>query len=81
MCTRRVFGGTGIEARPSGPESGALTTRLPTAVWFRWLFENSLTVGKNDTNYDDKVSAVCEATTQLVAAGLTPAKVVFFIDF
>ncbi|GFX17817.1 hypothetical protein TNCV_2292661 [Trichonephila clavipes] len=29
MCTRRVFGG--IEPRPSGLESDALTTRLPTA--------------------------------------------------
>ncbi|GFX27600.1 hypothetical protein TNCV_4996551 [Trichonephila clavipes] len=29
-CTRRVFGG--IEPRPSGLESDALTTRLPTAT-------------------------------------------------
>ncbi|GFW76987.1 hypothetical protein TNCV_2724171 [Trichonephila clavipes] len=29
VCTRRVF--TGIEPRPSGLESDALTTRLPTA--------------------------------------------------
>ncbi|GFW45412.1 hypothetical protein TNCV_4702231 [Trichonephila clavipes] len=33
MCTRRIFGGTGIEPRPSDPESGALTTRLPTAIF------------------------------------------------
>ncbi|GFT24616.1 hypothetical protein TNCV_2855851 [Trichonephila clavipes] len=34
VCTRRVFGGTGgMEPRPSGPESGALTTRLPTALF------------------------------------------------
>ncbi|GFT17935.1 hypothetical protein TNCV_4910931 [Trichonephila clavipes] len=32
VYTRRVFGGTGIELRPSGLESGALTTRLPTAL-------------------------------------------------
>ncbi|GFU81734.1 hypothetical protein TNCV_3086461 [Trichonephila clavipes] len=32
ICTRRVFGGTGIEPRPSGLESGALTPRLPTAL-------------------------------------------------
>ncbi|GFY06510.1 RNase H domain-containing protein [Trichonephila clavipes] len=31
VCTRRVFGGTGIQPRPSGMESDALTTRLPTA--------------------------------------------------
>ncbi|GFV55097.1 hypothetical protein TNCV_2623181 [Trichonephila clavipes] len=31
VCTRRVFGGTDIEPRPSGLESGAQTTRLPTA--------------------------------------------------
>ncbi|GFU05442.1 transposable element Tcb2 transposase [Trichonephila clavipes] len=30
VCTRRVFGG--IEPRPSGLESDALTTRLPTAL-------------------------------------------------
>ncbi|GFU17982.1 hypothetical protein TNCV_318721 [Trichonephila clavipes] len=28
LCTRRVFGGTGIKPRPSGLESDALTTRL-----------------------------------------------------
>ncbi|GFY17706.1 uncharacterized protein TNCV_1074411 [Trichonephila clavipes] len=31
VCTRRVFGG--IEPRPSGLESDALTTKLPTASW------------------------------------------------
>ncbi|GFX81257.1 hypothetical protein TNCV_1828941 [Trichonephila clavipes] len=30
VCTRRVFGG--IEPRPSGLESDAITTRLPTAI-------------------------------------------------
>ncbi|GFW67672.1 hypothetical protein TNCV_3445441 [Trichonephila clavipes] len=30
VCTRRVFGGTGIKPWPSGLEFGALTTRLPT---------------------------------------------------
>ncbi|GFY10503.1 hypothetical protein TNCV_2565311 [Trichonephila clavipes] len=30
VCTRRVFGSTGIEPRPSGLESVSLTTRLPT---------------------------------------------------
>ncbi|GFS98635.1 uncharacterized protein TNCV_2987601 [Trichonephila clavipes] len=35
---------------------------------------------KNATNYDSEVLAVCEATAQLLAAGLAPAKVVFFID-
>ncbi|GFU33157.1 hypothetical protein TNCV_4156711 [Trichonephila clavipes] len=32
MCTGRVFGGTGIEPRPSGLESDTLTTGLPTAL-------------------------------------------------
>ncbi|GFU92702.1 uncharacterized protein TNCV_2892111 [Trichonephila clavipes] len=36
--------------------------------------------GKNTTNYNCEVSTFCEATTQLLAAGLAPAKVVF-IDF
>ncbi|GFU59889.1 hypothetical protein TNCV_4726551 [Trichonephila clavipes] len=31
VCTRRVFGGTGIKPMPSGLESNAPTTRLPTA--------------------------------------------------
>ncbi|GFW40635.1 hypothetical protein TNCV_4824711 [Trichonephila clavipes] len=31
ICTRKVFGGTDIESRRSGLESGTLTTRLPTA--------------------------------------------------
>ncbi|GFU43542.1 hypothetical protein TNCV_4005751 [Trichonephila clavipes] len=30
--------------------------------------------------YDGKVLAVCEATTQLLAVGIAPAKVVFFIN-
>ncbi|GFV68060.1 hypothetical protein TNCV_1873421 [Trichonephila clavipes] len=50
VCTRRVFGGTGIEPRPSGPEFGALTTRLPTATYFTVVvLINSLTtdVGGN----------------------------------
>ncbi|GFT58592.1 hypothetical protein TNCV_1250561 [Trichonephila clavipes] len=35
VCTRRVFGGTDIEPRPSGLKSDALTTRLPTRLqWF-----------------------------------------------
>ncbi|GFX11826.1 hypothetical protein TNCV_2996111 [Trichonephila clavipes] len=32
VCTWRVFGATGTEPRPSDPKSGALTTRLPTAI-------------------------------------------------
>ncbi|GFS51971.1 reverse transcriptase [Trichonephila clavipes] len=35
---------------------------------------------KNATNYDGEASAVCEATTQLLAADLVPTKVIF-IDF
>ncbi|GFV87298.1 hypothetical protein TNCV_4032701 [Trichonephila clavipes] len=45
------------------------------------LFEGSLAVGKKPINYDGEVLAVCETTTPLLSAGLTPAKVVFFIDF
>ncbi|GFX21793.1 reverse transcriptase [Trichonephila clavipes] len=48
--------------------------------WFCRLFEGSLAVGKNATNYDGEVLAVCETTTQLLSAGLAPAKVVFFVD-
>ncbi|GFY28820.1 uncharacterized protein TNCV_4719541 [Trichonephila clavipes] len=44
------------------------------------LSEGSLAVGKNATYYNGKVLAVCEATMHLLSAGLTPAKVVFFID-
>ncbi|GFU69626.1 uncharacterized protein TNCV_2503461 [Trichonephila clavipes] len=43
--------------------------------WFCRLFEGSLAVGKNATNYDGEVLAVCEATMHLLSAGLTPAKV------
>ncbi|GFV56750.1 hypothetical protein TNCV_2539521 [Trichonephila clavipes] len=32
VCTRKVFGDTGIEPRPSGLESDGLTIRLPTAI-------------------------------------------------
>ncbi|GFW08450.1 reverse transcriptase [Trichonephila clavipes] len=48
--------------------------------WFYRLFEGSMVVGKNATNYDGEVLAVCEATTHLPFAGLAPAKVVFSID-
>ncbi|GFT75626.1 reverse transcriptase [Trichonephila clavipes] len=48
--------------------------------WFCRLFEHSLAVGKNVTNYDGGILAVCEATTHLLSAGPAPAKVVFFID-
>ncbi|GFY35273.1 PAN2-PAN3 deadenylation complex catalytic subunit PAN2 [Trichonephila clavipes] len=48
--------------------------------WFCQLFEGSLAMGKNTTNYDGEVLAVCGAIMQLLAAGLAPAKVVFFID-
>ncbi|GFX39169.1 reverse transcriptase [Trichonephila clavipes] len=48
--------------------------------WFCQLFEDSLAVGKNTTNYDGKFLTVCEVTTQLLAAGPNPAKVVLFID-
>ncbi|GFV54920.1 reverse transcriptase [Trichonephila clavipes] len=48
------------------------------AGWFCRLFEGSL--AKGPTNYDGEVLAVCEATTQLLSAGLAPEKFVFFID-
>ncbi|GFY28896.1 uncharacterized protein TNCV_4720271 [Trichonephila clavipes] len=44
------------------------------------MFEGSLAMEKNATYYNAKVWAVSEATTQLLSAGLAPAKVVFFID-
>ncbi|GFY28810.1 hypothetical protein TNCV_4719451 [Trichonephila clavipes] len=44
------------------------------------LSEGSLAVGKDATYYNGKVLAVCETTMHLLSAGLTPAKVVFFID-
>ncbi|GFU76329.1 uncharacterized protein TNCV_285291 [Trichonephila clavipes] len=50
------------------------------AGWFGRLFEGSLAVGKNATNYDGEILAVCEARTHLLSSGLDPAKVVFFID-
>ncbi|GFX55206.1 reverse transcriptase [Trichonephila clavipes] len=39
-----------------------------------------LSWGKNAINYNGEDSAVCEATTQLLASGLVHAKAVFFID-
>ncbi|GFY36838.1 hypothetical protein TNCV_2568001 [Trichonephila clavipes] len=39
----------------------------------------SCAVGKSFMIYDGEVLAVCEATTQLISAGLAPAEV-FFID-
>ncbi|GFV85732.1 hypothetical protein TNCV_2003522 [Trichonephila clavipes] len=46
VCTRRVFGGIGIEPRPSGLESDALTTRLPTAtavlIQYRMTFSDAI---------------------------------------
>ncbi|GFS62441.1 uncharacterized protein TNCV_1262341 [Trichonephila clavipes] len=48
--------------------------------WFCRLFESSLAVGKNATNYEGEVLDVCEAATHLLSAGIAPAKVVFFID-
>ncbi|GFT39220.1 reverse transcriptase [Trichonephila clavipes] len=48
--------------------------------WFYRLFEGSLAVGKNATNYDGEVLAFCGATTKLLSAGLASEKVVFFID-
>ncbi|GFW86822.1 reverse transcriptase [Trichonephila clavipes] len=44
------------------------------------LEKGSLGVGKNATNYEGEVLVVCKATTQLLAAGIAPEKVVFFID-
>ncbi|GFW83438.1 reverse transcriptase [Trichonephila clavipes] len=44
------------------------------------LFEDRLDVEKNATNYDGEVTTVYASTTQLLAAGLSPAKVAFFID-
>ncbi|PRD30466.1 UNVERIFIED_CONTAM: hypothetical protein NCL1_26341 [Trichonephila clavipes] len=52
------------------------TNRAGTG-WFCKLFEGSLAMGKNATNYDAEVLAVCEATTHLLSACLAPAKVVF----
>ncbi|GFS62474.1 histone-lysine N-methyltransferase SETMAR [Trichonephila clavipes] len=52
------------------------TNRAGTG-WFCKLFEGSLAMGKNASNYDAEVLAVCEATTHLLSAGLAPAKVVF----
>ncbi|GFY00250.1 hypothetical protein TNCV_4710521 [Trichonephila clavipes] len=57
MCTRRVFGGTGIEPRPSGPESGALTTRLSTAL-NKILFAEPLTT--QDMIKEDFVNAMLD---------------------
>ncbi|GFS77103.1 reverse transcriptase [Trichonephila clavipes] len=48
--------------------------------WFCWLFEGSLAVGKNAINYKGEMLSVFEATTQLVADSLAPAKAVFFTD-
>ncbi|GFX49422.1 uncharacterized protein TNCV_3342001 [Trichonephila clavipes] len=39
-----------------------------------------MAMGKNATNYDGEVLVVWEAATQLLASGIAPAKVVFFID-
>ncbi|GFV69196.1 reverse transcriptase [Trichonephila clavipes] len=47
---------------------------------FCWLFEGSFAVEKNIVTYDCEVLSVCEATAQLLAAGLAPAKVVLYID-
>ncbi|GFX44144.1 uncharacterized protein TNCV_4119401 [Trichonephila clavipes] len=44
------------------------------------MFEGSLAVGKNVTNYDGEALAVFETTTHLLSAGLAPSKVIFFID-
>ncbi|GFV62365.1 uncharacterized protein TNCV_2126001 [Trichonephila clavipes] len=44
------------------------------------LFDDSLTVEKNVTIYDGEVFDVCETATQLLSAGLSPAKTVFFVD-
>ncbi|GFW02143.1 hypothetical protein TNCV_4854831 [Trichonephila clavipes] len=38
------------------------------------------TWGKNAINYCGEVSAVCKAATQLLDAGLAPARIVFLID-
>ncbi|GFS96318.1 reverse transcriptase [Trichonephila clavipes] len=43
------------------------------AGWFCRLFEGSLAVEKNATNYDGEVLAVCEATTHSLSAGLPSA--------
>ncbi|KMQ82368.1 reverse transcriptase [Lasius niger] len=50
------------------------------AGWFCRLFEGSLAVGKYATNFDGEVSAVHEASNQLLTAGLAPSKVVFLVD-
>ncbi|GFU68139.1 reverse transcriptase [Trichonephila clavipes] len=48
--------------------------------WFCRLFEGSLSMGKNATNYDGDVLAVCEATIHLLSACLDATKVVFFMS-
>ncbi|GFW05732.1 reverse transcriptase [Trichonephila clavipes] len=56
---------------------------FPCSVGVGWLcrlFENSTAVRKNATKYNIEVSAVCEATAQLITANPAPAKVVFSID-
>ncbi|GFU25037.1 reverse transcriptase [Trichonephila clavipes] len=50
-------------------------TNGPGMGWFGWL--DSWDVGRNTMNYNGDVSTICEATTQLLSAGLAPAKVVF----
>ncbi|GFT52412.1 uncharacterized protein TNCV_502411 [Trichonephila clavipes] len=60
-----------LKAKTNRVGAGSSTGSLKTTYW---------AVGKNATNYNGEVSAVYESTTQLLAAGLAPAKVVFFID-
>ncbi|GFW30116.1 reverse transcriptase [Trichonephila clavipes] len=48
--------------------------------WLCQLFKDSMAVGKNASSCDGEISAVCEATIQMLTDGLAPAKVVFLID-
>ncbi|GFV20520.1 reverse transcriptase [Trichonephila clavipes] len=57
-----------------------LETNGADAGWFCRLFEGSLCMGKNATNYNGEVLVVCEARTHLLSVGIAPAKIVFFID-
>lgn len=50
------------------------------AGWFCHLFEGTVAVGKNATNFDGEVCAIHEASSQLLATDLAPARVVFLID-
>ena len=55
-------------------------TKGAGAGWLCSMFEDSMAVGKNASNYDGEVCAVLEASNQLSTHNLTPSKAVFLID-